>query len=166
MIKYSIFAGGFDPPHYGHCFAIDTALTVNPKNIILICPRKYNISDEHYNNILNMSKLFFGSLYSENSFEIINYKYSYFVDLLEYLIMTLKQVSFNIIIDSKIKLSEWKKYSRIIDENTFTIIERKLDINSLMIRTLCENKEYNDAVKYTSEEVIEYIKENNLYQRS
>lgn len=159
MIKYSILAGKFDPPHYGHCFAIDTALTVNPKNIILICPQKYN-------DTVEMSKLLFSHLYPENSFEIINYNYSHFVDLLEYLTMTLKQTSFNIIIDSKVSLVDWKRYGRIIDENTFTIVERKLDISSSLIRTLCKNKEYASASKFTSKEVIEYIKDNNLYQRS
>lgn len=167
MIKYSIFAGKFNPPHYGHCFAIDKALVVNPENIILICPYIDNsMSEEQYNNVLTMSKLFFVNLYLEDSYKIINYRYSQFADLLEYLTITLKQASFNIIIDNNTKLSEWKKYNRIIDENTFTIIERKLNISSSMIRSLCENKEYDGATKHTSEEVIEYVKTNNLYQRS
>ena len=187
-MRLGVYVGTFDPPHKGHIKVINHLINNNYLDKIIVIPTgvywdKTNITDIKYRK--DMLKIF------ENESIIIDNKLNNIPNT--YLVLRELHKKYDdlyLIIgaDNIINFDKWKEYHEIIDNNHIIVIPRDnvniskylnkynkekfiivkdfncIDINSTYIRELIRNKDYLELNKYLNKEVINYIKENDLYK--
>lgn len=91
------------------------------------------------------------NMYASDAFEIINNKYN--MDELYFIMGS----------DNFEKMPTWNNYNLIKDKYRFIVLDRNDEncINSTKVRNMIKNK--LDVKKWLSQDVIDYIKANNLY---
>lgn len=182
-MKIGVFVGSFDPVHIGHENIAN--YLINEKivdKVIIIATGNYwdkqNITD--LKTRLEMLELI------KNDNIIIDNKYNnliYTYEILNSLRKDNPEDTFYLVIgaDNANTLYKWKRYEDIL-KNKIIIVNRNNipinltgdniivinksfgDVSSTKIRNLIKNKEYEKAVIYLNENVLEYIEKIKLYE--
>lgn len=179
-MKLGIYMGSFNPPHKGHINLINYLLNNNYVDKILVVPTlgywdKNNLAD--IKDRINMLKFY------ENNKIIIDSKHNdliYTIELVKELEKEYPNDKLSVIMgaDNIINIDKWKNYQELLKYNIIIMNRDNIDINKY-ISNLDGNftivKDYkplaisstnirnNISSKYLDQEVLNYIKENNLY---
>lgn len=185
-----ILGGSFDPIHNAHIEMAETALKEFNLDKILFVPayipphkQKLVASEkDRYNMLFDAVKNI--EKYEIDTFEIDSKKVIYSYQMLDFIKSKYNTNSIKMIIgaDSFNNLSTWKNSEYIAKEYGFIVFKRpniKIDVNSLYYKYCLFSKhimkdisstyirqklkEKKDISKYVPGQVLEYIKENNLY---
>lgn len=178
-MKLGIYMGSFNPPHKGHIKVINHLLDNNYVDRILVVPT-LNYWDK--NDLVDISHRINMLKFYETNKIMIDTKHNnliYTTDLVKEIEKEYPNYRLSIIMgaDNIINLDKWKNYQELLKYNIiimnrndikidkyisnlvgdFTIInDFKSDVSSTNIRK-------NISSKYLDKEVLNYIKENNLY---
>jgi len=186
-MKIGIYVGSFNPPHKGHIKIVNHLINNYLDKVIIIPTGNYwekldlvNIDDR-----INMLKFYKNEniiIDSKNN----NLEYTY--QILNNLKLEYKEDELYLIIgaDNIINFDKWMNYKEILtynliilNRNNIDILEYleklnkkdkyvivndlpNIDISSTMIRNNLNNKDY-DISLYIDDYILNYIKENNLY---
>ena len=187
-MKIGVYVGSFNPPHKGHIKIVNHLMDNYLDKIIIIPTGNYweKLDLVNINDRINMLKLY----ESENIIidnKNNNLKYTY--QILNNLKLEYKEDELYLIIgaDNIINFDKWMNYKEILtynliilNRNNIDILEylKKLDkkdkyvivndlpsidISSTMIRNNLNNKDY-DLSMYMDDYILNYIRENNLYE--
>ena len=176
--KVGIFGSAFNPPTLGHLNAfmqqIDNvdeiwlvpsyahAFGKNPLSFEVRC-KLLSVFIENINNskikISEIERDFFNS-------KDVDYVYTY--ELLVFLKEKYQDCDFKFICgeDNAIPStwSKFKNHNEIDNEFGKLVSKEIVDIRSTYVREACETSDYKKLKDYMFENIIEYIKENNLYK--
>ena len=183
MKKYrlGIYMGSFNPPHKGHLIVVNYLLDNNYVDKILIVPTlnywdKQDLID--IKDRINMLKFFENN---QIKVDTENNKYIYTIDLVTKLKIKYPDAELLIIMgaDNIINLDKWKNYKELLKYHIIIMNRNNIDIKKYLKDlngsfTIIDNYPYipissseirnNLSGKYLDREVLNYIKEHNLYQ--
>ena len=191
--KIGLFFGTFDPIHNGHievakyivdnCFSDEVWLIITPQN-----PEKKFIKISNFDQRFKMAQIATNKINkvkpskAEQDLPIPNYT----IDTLEYISEKFKNHEFSLVIgqDNFEKFTNWKSYEKIIENYKILIYPRlgsdkkaeigklkniiylkgaTVDISSSEVREKIKNK--NLEMDYLNKDVLNFIIENNLYEK-
>ena len=184
-----VYVGSFNPPHKGHIKITNYLLNKVLDKIIIIPTGNY----WNKNNLISLNDRINMLKYYENEKIIIdtennNYEYTYLI--LENISKTYKKEDLNLILgaDNIINFDKWKNYQELLDYNLIIINRDNIDIDyylkklkkidkyiilndlpqieisSTMIRNYIKENNYESLKTLIDENVLQYIKKNNLYK--
>ena len=180
-MKLGIYIGSFNPPHKGHIYVVNYLLDNNVVDKVLIVPTanywdKQNLPDIKHR--INMLKF-----YEKDNIKIddVNNGYAYTYELMRKLSEEYPSDNLYLIIgaDNIINFDKWKNYQELLKYNIIVMKRDNVDINKYINKyhgnfTIIDDYEpfnisstqirNNVSDKYLDKEVINYIKEHNLYQ--
>tara|TARA_B100001093_G_scaffold315863_1_gene301354 strand:- start:50 stop:637 length:588 start_codon:yes stop_codon:yes gene_type:complete len=191
--KIGLFFGTFDPIHNGHtevakyivdnCFSDEVWLIITPQN-----PEKKFIKISNFDQRFKMTQIATNKINkvkpskAEQGLPIPNYT----IDTLEYISEKFKNYEFSLVIgqDNFEKFTNWKSHEKIIENYKILIYPRlgsdkkaeigklkniiylkgaTVDISSSEVREKIKNK--NLEMDYLNKDVLNFIIENNLYEK-
>ena len=191
--KIGLFFGTFDPIHNGHievakyivdnCFSDEVWLIITPQN-----PEKKFIKISNFDQRFKMAQIATNKIdkvkpsKAEQDLPIPNYT----IDTLEYISEKFKNHEFSLVIgqDNFEKFTNWKSYEKIIENYKILIYPRlgsdkkaeigklknviylkgaTVDISSSEVREKIKNR--NLEMDYLNKDVLNFIIENNLYEK-
>jgi len=191
--KIGLFFGTFDPIHNGHievakyivdnCFSDEVWLIITPQN-----PEKKFIKISNFDQRFKMTQIATNKINkvkpskAEQDLPIPNYT----IDTLEYISEKFKNHEFSLVIgqDNFEKFTNWKSHEKIIENYKILIYPRlgsdkkaeigklkniiylkgaTVDISSSEVREKIKNK--NLEMDYLNKDVLNFIIENNLYEK-
>ena len=182
-IKLGIFIGSFNPPHKGHIKVVRYLLEKKYIDQILIVPtlnywNKNNLID--INDRINMLKTYENDIIKvDTEFN----KYIYTVELMKELSKKYKDELYLILgADNIVNFDKWKDYQELL-KYKITVVNRgdvdidkyisKYNSNNFIVINDFENINISSTKirdnldsKYLDKEVLDYIKEHKLYERS
>ncbi len=171
MEKIGFFGGCFNPPTKVHIEIANNLIKDKKVDKVIFVPvndyyRKNNLANA--NHRYNMLKLITNNQKNieVDNIEIKENRLLFAVDAFE--LIENKYINANIFFimgsDNYIKMSEWKDYNKIKNKYNYIVIDRnKNEVSSTQISNMIKHN--NKEVKnYISEEVYEYIVENELYK--
>ena len=186
-MKLFFYGGTFDPPHFGHYNIVKKCLKECDKLIII--PNKKSVnkvaSSANFFHRVNMLKVLFESLNVhiddfENKTNMKNYTFY----TVKYLLNKYKDADVTMVIgedqaldfynwyrkDDILKLVEVCCFSRNIksriDDRMFNfrkVSDFNYNISSTKLRHVLKENNFEEAQKYIQNDVLSYIKNNNLY---
>ena len=191
--KIGLFFGTFDPIHNGHievakyivdnCFSDEVWLIITPQN-----PEKKFIKISNFDQRFKMAQIATNKINkvkpskAEQDLPIPNYT----IDTLEYISEEFKNYEFSLVIgqDNFEKFTNWKSHEKIIENYKILIYPRlgsdkkaeigklknviylkgaTVDISSSEVREKIKNR--NLEMDYLNKDVLNFIIENNLYEK-
>jgi len=191
--KIGLFFGTFDPIHNGHievakyivdnCFSDEVWLIITPQN-----PEKKFIKISNFDQRFKMTQIATNKINkvkpskAEQGLPIPNYT----IDTLEYISEKFKNYEFSLVIgqDNFEKFTNWKSHEKIIENYKILIYPRlgsdkkaeigklknviylkgaTVDISSSEVREKIKNR--NLEMDYLNKDVLNFIIENNLYEK-
>ncbi len=191
--KIGLFFGTFDPIHNGHievaqyivdnCFSDEVWLIITPQN-----PEKKYIKISNFDDRFKMAEIATNRIDKvkpskvEQDLPIPNYS----IDTLKHISEKFKNYEFSLVIgqDNFEKLNSWKSHEKIIENYKILIYPRlgsdkkaeigklkniihlkgaTVDISSSQVREKIKNK--NLGKNYLNKDVLNFIIENNLYEK-
>jgi len=191
--KIGLFFGTFDPIHNGHievakyivdnCFSDEVWLIITPQN-----PEKKFIKISNFDQRFKMAQIATNKINkvkpskAEQDLPIPNYT----IDTLEYISEKFKNHEFSLVIgqDNFEKFTNWKSHEKIIENYKILIYPRlgsdkkaeigklknviylkgaTVDISSSEVREKIKNR--NLEMDYLNKDVLNFIIENNLYEK-
>ena len=191
--KIGLFFGTFDPIHNGHievakyivdnCFSDEVWLIITPQN-----PEKKFIKISNFDQRFKMAQIATNKINkvkpskAEQDLPIPNYT----IDTLEYISEKFKNYEFSLVIgqDNFEKFTNWKSHEKIIENYKILIYPRlgsdkkaeigklkniiylkgaTVDISSSEVREKIKNR--NLEMDYLNKDVLNFIIENNLYEK-
>lgn len=191
--KIGLFFGTFDPIHNGHievakyivdnCFSDEVWLIITPQN-----PEKKFIKISNFDQRFKMTQIATNKINkvkpskAEQDLPIPNYT----IDTLEYISEKFKNYEFSLVIgqDNFEKFTNWKSHEKIIENYKILIYPRlgsdkkaeigklkniiylkgaTVDISSSEVREKIKNR--NLEMDYLNKDVLNFIIENNLYEK-
>ena len=191
--KIGLFFGTFDPIHNGHievaqyivdnCFSDEVWLLITPQN-----PEKKYIKISNFDDRFKMAEIATNRIDKvkpskvEQNLPIPNYS----IDTLKHISEKFKNYEFSLVIgqDNFEKLNSWKSHEKIIENYKILIYPRlgsdkkaeigklkniihlkgaTVDISSSQVREKIKNK--NLGKNYLNKDVLNFIIENNLYEK-
>ena len=180
-MKLGIYMGSFNPPHKGHIKVVNYLLEEKIVDKVLIVPTlsywdKTNLAD--IKDRINMLKFY------ENdkiSIDTKNNKYVYTIELVKVLEKEYPKDTLYLIIgaDNIVSFDKWKDYKELLKYKIIVMNRDNMDVNPYVNKLgkdnfiILNNYPYikissteirnNINNKYLDKEVLDYIKNNNLY---
>lgn len=188
-MRVGVYVGSFNPPHKGHESIVNFLISQNYVDKVIIIPTG-NYWDKQ--NIVSLKDRVNMLKYLESDKVFINgdlSKYEYTYQILRYLNENYDDDFYLIIgADNAIDFYKWKNVEEILknhiliiprdeinvnryiesyeDKDKFTLVDNFIsqDISSTYIRECINNNSFENLEEVMNKNVIEYIKDNNLYK--
>ena len=178
-MKLGIFMGSFNPPHKGHIGVMNYLLDNGYVDKILVVP---TLNYWNKNNLIDIKDRINMLKFYENDNIIIDTdhnEYIYTIDLLHEIEKDYPNYLLSVIIgaDNIINLDKWKNYQELLKYNIIVMNRSDIDIEKYTSKYLGNFTIINDfnmpisstrvrgslSEDYLDKEILNYIKENNLY---
>ncbi|MBQ9072217.1 MAG: nicotinate (nicotinamide) nucleotide adenylyltransferase [Bacilli bacterium] len=188
-MKIGIYVGSFNPPHKGHIKIVNHLINNYLDKVIIIPTGNYwnKLDLVSINDRINMLKFYEKEkIIIDNKNNNLEYTYQ----ILNNLVKKYKKDELYLIIgaDNIVNFDKWKNYKEILEYNLIILNRDNIDVlkyldklnkkdkyiivndlpnidtSSTMIRNKIKNKDYNNLSMYIDNCILNYIKENKLYE--
>ena len=181
------FGGTFNPPHIGHYKIAEKCLNIADKVLVIpnnLSPENKLLQTEAFHRLEMLKILFKNTDVIIDEFEINSNQKNYTIHTVNYLVEKYKDYKITMVIglDQLKKFNKWHQFEKIketVDILCFNrgnidissdlykthMIDKNFHINvsSTMIRDALKHREENKILEYLNDDVLNYIKKNNLY---